>query len=282
MDKIIQKNIHDGEICIITLNRPDVLNSLNRSLVEAILKSIEECQDDKSIRSIILTGNGRGFCAGADLAGGDWPIEEGWSSGKSTANAMEVGFNPLVRSIVSSKKPVISAINGIAAGGGVGLALCADIVIAAESAKFKLVFAPQLGIIPDVGASWLVPNLIGRAKANGLALLGDDLDAKTAYNWGLIWKCVPDDELLDIAISIAKRISDSAIRGLKAVVAAHDHALISTLDQQLDYERDTQEYFCDQDEFKEGVKAFIEKRKPNFRDIKNVDHINISRKSVKE
>ena len=182
---------------------------------------------------------------------------------------MEIGFNPLVRKIVNSKKPVINAINGIAAGGGVGLALCGDIVIASEKAKFKLVFGPQLGIIPDVGASWLVPNLIGRAKANGLALLGDDLDAKQAYDWGLIWQVVEDEDLLPEAIKIAKRIANSAITGLKAVVKAHDKALASTLDEQLNYERDTQEIFCNKDEFKEGVRAFLEKRKPNFKDIKN-------------
>ena len=114
-----------------------------------------------------------------------------------------------------------------------------------------------------------MPNLIGRAKANGLALLGDDLDAKTAFEWGLIWKVVEDKELLDEAIQIAKRVSDSAISGLKAVVKAHDNALISSLDEQLEYERDTQEVFCNKNEFKEGVRAFREKRKPNFRDIKN-------------
>ena len=157
-----------------------------------------------------------------------------------------------------------SKIYGIAAGGGVGLALCGDIVIASEKAKFKLVFGPQLGIIPDVGASWLVPNLIGRAKANGLALLGDDLDSKQAYDWGLIWQVVKDEDLLPEAIKIAKRIANSAITGLKAVVKAHDKALVSTLDEQLNYERDTQEIFCNKDEFKEGVKAFLEKREPNF------------------
>ena len=182
---------------------------------------------------------------------------------------MEIGFNPLVRKIVNSKKPIINAINGIAAGGGVGLALCGDIVIASEKAKFKLVFGPQLGIIPDVGASWLVPNLIGRAKANGLALLGDDLDARKAFDWGLIWDVVSDEDLMSEATKIAKRIANSAITGLKAVVQAHDNALVSSLDEQLNYERDTQEIFCNKDEFKEGVRAFLEKRKPNFKDIKN-------------
>ena len=135
--------------------------------------------------------------------------------------------------------------------------------------KFKLVFGPQLGIIPDVGASWLVPNLIGRAKANGLALLGDDLDARKAFDWGLIWDVVSDEDLIPEATKIAKRIANSAISGLKAVVQAHDNALVSSLDEQLNYERDTQEIFCNKEEFKEGVRAFLEKRKPNFKDIKS-------------
>ena len=256
-------------MCIRDRNRPDTLNSLNKTLVDSLYQEIDECEKNDDIRSIILTGNGRGFCAGADLANGGWPTEKGWSAGKATANAMEIGFNPLVRKIVNSKKPIINAINGIAAGGGVGLALCGDIVIASEKAKFKLVFGPQLGIIPDVGASWLVPNLIGRAKANGLALLGDDLDARKAFDWGLIWDVVSDEDLIPEATKIAKRIANSAITGLKAVVQAHDNALVSSLDEQLNYERDTQEIFCNKEEFKEGVRAFLEKRKPNFKDIKN-------------
>ena len=269
MTEVIISEIIDHEICLIKLNRPDTLNSLNKTLVDNLYQEIDECEKNDDIRSIILTGNGRGFCAGADLANGGWPTEKGWSAGKATANAMEIGFNPLVRKIVNSKKPIINAINGIAAGGGVGLALCGDIVIASEKAKFKLVFGPQLGIIPDVGASWLVPNLIGRAKANGLALLGDDLDARKAFDWGLIWDVVSDEDLIPEATKIAKRIANSAITGLKAVVQAHDNALVSSLDEQLNYERDTQEIFCNKEEFQEGVRAFLEKRKPNFKDIKN-------------
>ena len=129
-------------------------------------------------------------------------------------------------------------------------------------------FGPQLGIISDVGSSWFVPQLIGRARANGMGLLGEDIDAKLAKEWGLIWDYFPDDDLLDSALNLAKKIADGPIAGLKAVVKAHDHALSTTLDKQLDYERDTQEVFLDREEFKEGVKAFIEKRKPDFKSIK--------------
>ena len=116
---------------------------------------------------------------------------------------MEIGFNPLVRKIVECPKPVVIAINGISAGGGVGLALCGDLIIASESAKFKLVFGPQLGIISDVGASWLIPNLLGRARANGMALLGEDIDSNKALNWGLVWEVFPDDELKEKAIELS-------------------------------------------------------------------------------
>ena len=138
---------------------------------------------------------------------------------------MEIGFNPLVRKIVDCPKPVINAINGIAAGGGVGLALCGDLILAADTAKFKLVFGPQLGIISDVGASWLVPNLLGRAKANGMALLGEDISASQAESWGLIWKVFPEKDLFTEACKLASQMADGAITGLKAIVKAHDNAL---------------------------------------------------------
>ena len=190
------------------------------------------------------------------------------TGGEAGANNMEIGFNPLIRLITSIDKPVITAINGIAAGGGVGLALSGDLVVASESAKFKLVFGPNLGIIPDVGASWFVPNLVGRARANGMGLLGDDVSAEQAKEWGLIWDYYPDDQLMIETIKLADRLADGAIKGLKEVSKAHFKALSGSLDEQLDYERDTQRVLLDREEFREGVTAFLGKRKPNFRDIK--------------
>ena len=226
MNDAIQKELNNDGVLKLSLNRPEVLNAMNADLIMGLLDALYEAKSDKKVRSIIITGNGRGFCSGADLIEGGWPKTEGLSAGEAGSMNMENAFNPLVKAITQSTKPVVNAINGIAAGGGVGLALTGDIVIASESAKFKLVFGPQLGIIPDVGASWLVPNLIGRAKANGLALLGDDLDAKQAYEWGLIWRVVKNEDLLSEATKIAKRIADSAITGLKAVVKAHDKACL--------------------------------------------------------
>ena len=266
----LKTEIKEKGVFVITLNRPKVLNSLNKEIIDELLEAFDKAYEDQSIRTVVLTGEGRGFCSGADLAGGGWPSDPKWSPGESTANAMEIGFNPLVRKIVNCPKPVVNAINGIAAGGGVGLALCGDLILAADSAKFKLVFGPQLGIISDVGASWLVPNLLGRAKANGMALLGEDISASQAETWGLIWKVFPEKDLLDEACKLAGRMADGAITGLKAIVKAHDNALQVSLSDQLDYERDTQRVLCDGAVFKEGVQAFLEKRKPNFRDIEEV------------
>jgi len=268
MPEAIQTDLSEKGVFLISLNRPEVLNAMNKDLIMGLLDTMNNINDDPKVRAVVITGKGRGFCAGADLANGGWPNDKNNSPGQAAAVNMEIGFNPLVKAITGGNKPVITAINGIAAGGGVGLALSGDLVVAAESAKFKLVFGPQLGIISDVGSSWFVPQLIGRARANGMGLLGEDIDAKLAKEWGLIWDYFPDDNLLDSALNLAKKIADGPIAGLKAVVKAHDHALSTTLDKQLDYERDTQEVFLDREEFKEGVKAFIEKRKPDFKSIK--------------
>ena len=267
MSDILEKEVSESGVLTLRMNRPDVLNSLNSDIVFVLIDALNNAAEDDNVRAIVLTGNGRGFCAGADLAGGNWPSEEGMTPGDITANSMEIGFNPLVRAVVDSPKPVITAINGVAAGGGVGLALSGDLVLAAESAKFRLVFAPQLGIIPDVGASWLVPNLVGRARANGLALLGDDLSAEKAQEWGMVWEVHPDDQLVAKAQEYAARMAQGSITGMKATVRAHDKAMLQSIHDQLDFEKEEQRHYTNQPVFFEGVKAFIEKRKPNFRDI---------------
>jgi 2-(1,2-epoxy-1,2-dihydrophenyl)acetyl-CoA isomerase len=267
MSDILEKEVSESGVLTLRMNRPDVLNSLNSDIVFALIDAFNNAAEDDNVRAIVLTGNGRGFCAGADLAGGNWPSEDGMSPGDITANSMEIGFNPLVRAVVDSPKPVITAINGIAAGGGVGLALSGDLVLAAESAKFRLVFAPQLGIIPDVGASWLVPNLVGRARANGMALLGDSLPADKALEWGMVWEVHPDDQLVAKAQEYAARMAQGSITGMKATVRAHDKAMLQSIHDQLDFEKEEQRHYTNQPVFFEGVKAFIEKRKPNFRDI---------------
>lgn len=267
MTEIVTQTLSDSGVLTICMNRPEVLNSLNRPIVEQLIAAFNAASENDDVRCVIFTGAGRGFCAGADLANGEWPREEGWTPGDVTWHSMEKGYNVLGRALVNCDKPVICAVNGIAAGAGVGLALSADLTIAAKSASFKLVFGPQLGIIPDVGASWHVPQLVGRARANGLAMLGDSLPAEKAEKWGMIWEVVDDETLMEAAMAYGERMAASAITGLKAVSRAHDKAMENSLDAQLDYERDMQGHFCNQPVFFEGVSAFIEKRKPNFREI---------------
>ena len=267
MSELVTSSLLENGVLTLTLNRPQVLNALDEGLTMTLLSKLTDARTDKNVRAIVITGEGRAFCAGADLDSKSWPSPKGLSAGEATAASMDRGFNPLVKAVSQSTKPVVTAINGVAAGGGVGLALAGDIAIASEAAKFKLVFGPNLGIIPDMGASWFLPNLIGRARANGLALLGDDLPAATAKEWGLIWDCVPAEQLLEEAQAIAGRLADGPTIGLKAVVKAHDRALSNTLSEQLEYEKETQRVLFDFPHVSEGVRAFIEKRKPNFREV---------------
>ena len=265
MSAVIEKKQMKNGVLILTMNRPQVLNAMNKDLIVGLLDTFKEIEKEKESRVVVLTGKGKGFCSGADLANGGWEIERELTRGEAGAHRIDKVFNPLVRLIASIDKPIITAINGLAAGGGVGLALAGDLVVASESARFKLVFGPNLGIIPDVGASWFLPNMVGRARANGIAMLGDDLSATDAKDWGLIWDCFPENQFMEKTIELADRLADGAIKGLKEISKAHSKALVNSLDQHLDYERDIQKTLVDRPEFKEGVSAFLEKRKPNFR-----------------
>jgi 2-(1,2-epoxy-1,2-dihydrophenyl)acetyl-CoA isomerase len=258
----IEFDTSDG-IALLKLNRPKVLNSLNAQLMDEMREALAEVSGDAAARVLVLTGNGRGFCAGADLGGGE--SKPGVSVGEVVAQSMEERFNPLVRDLFHLNKPLVAAINGTTAGGGVGIALCADIAIAARSATFKLVFVPQLGIIPDCGASFFLQRAIGRARALGMSILGESLSAERAAEWGLVWRCVDDDELMDEAMAIAARLAAGptlAFPHLRRAMAEAEH---NTLDEQLDRERDTQRILCDSEDFMEGAMAFLQKREPRFK-----------------
>jgi 2-(1,2-epoxy-1,2-dihydrophenyl)acetyl-CoA isomerase len=258
----IEFEIEDG-IALMKLNRPKVLNSLDPQIMDEMRSALAEVSQNDAARVLVLTGNGRGFCAGADLAAGE--RRPGVSVGEAVALNMEERFNPLVRDLFHLNKPLLAAVNGTAAGGGVGIALSADITIAARSATFKLVFVPRLGIIPDCGASLFVQRAIGRARAMGMSMLGESLSAEQAAEWGLIWSCVDDDELMAEAMAIAARLAAGptlAFAQLRSALAAAEH---NTLDEQLDLERDTQRVLCDSEDFMEGTIAFLKKRKPEFK-----------------
>lgn len=255
--------VSDG-VARLILNRPEKLNSMNVPLLEESRAAIAEAEQDPEARVLVITGSGRGFCSGADLsARGE--SSAGLSPGQHTYQRMDRYFNPLIRAIHECKLPVICAVNGVAAGGGMGLALSGDIVIAARSATFVQVFTKQLGIIPDCGSSWYLERLVGRARAMGLAFLGDKLTAETAEVWGLIWKCVDDDHLGREVDAIARQLAEGPTTAYREVRQALAHAEQATLPEQLDYERDRQRVLCDGADFAEGVMAFLQKRKPEFR-----------------
>lgn len=251
-------------VATLTLNRPDVLNAINMDLIRDIRAAVKAVEEDASARVLLITGAGRGFCSGADLASRQASQDPDMSIGDMTAERMRTGFNPLVQEIYDCRVPVIVAVNGVAAGGGVGLALLGDIVIAARSAKFIQVFTPQLGIIPDMGSTWHLQRLVGRARALGMAMLGERISGEQAEQWGLIWKCVDDDALMDEAMSIANQLKDGPTTTYREVRQALAHAENATMAEQLEYERERQRVLTNAPNFMEGVMAFIEKRKPVF------------------
>jgi 2-(1,2-epoxy-1,2-dihydrophenyl)acetyl-CoA isomerase len=178
---------------------------------------------------------------------------------------MEAAFNPLVRELSTLAKPVVAAVNGVAAGGGMSLALAADMVVAARSARFIQVFGPQLGLVPDMGSTYFLSRLLGRARTRELTLLGEPLEAERAEDWGLIWKCVDDDDLMDEALALARRLAAGPLKCFELIKRALDKAELSTLSEQLDLERDYQQILADSEEFHEGLAAFAEKRRPEFK-----------------
>ncbi|MGB5947903.1 MAG: enoyl-CoA hydratase-related protein [Parvibaculum sp.] len=254
---------NDG-IALLTLNRPEVLNSINMELIAEVRAALAEVKANADLRVLVMTGAGRGFCAGADLAA-QGSRQEGMSAGQGVAHGMEVAFNPMMRELMDLGKPVIAAVNGMTAGGGVGLALAADIVIAARSATFIQVFGPRLGLIPDLGTTWTLPRLVGRARALGLALTGDRLAAETAAEWGMIWKCVDDDALMGEAMSLAQKLAKGPTNAFAEIKKALDISERHTFAEQLDYEREIQGQLGDHPNFIEGVTAFLQKREPKFK-----------------
>jgi 2-(1,2-epoxy-1,2-dihydrophenyl)acetyl-CoA isomerase len=255
-------DVSDG-IARLTLNRPDVLNSIDMTMIAEVRATVAEFANDQTARVLLVTGQGRGFCAGADLSA-NVAGEDDMSRGQRVAHGMDIGFNPMVRELAEVAKPVVTAVNGMTAGGGVGLALAGDIVVAARSAKFVQVFGPRLALIPDMGCTWFTPHLVGRARARALALLGNKLPAETAAEWGLIYECVDDEKLIETAMTYARQLAAGPTNAFAEIKKALDIAEHNTLAQQLDYERDTQGILGDHPNFAEGVVSFLKKKEPEF------------------
>ena len=251
----------DAGAARLTLNRPDRLNSFTAQMHGEIAKALDAIEADKSVRTLLITGAGRGFCAGQDLS--DRAVAPG-EGGADLGESLENRYNPLVRRLTGLPMPVVCAVNGVAAGAGANIAFAADIVIAAKSAKFIQSFA-NIGLVPDSGGTWTLPRIAGQARALGLALTGEPLPAETAAQWGLIWKCVDDDKLMSEAGALIEKFASAPTRGLAATKEAIRTASSRTLDEQLDLERDLQRQLGRTEDYREGVDAFLNKRKPTFK-----------------
>ena len=246
---------------ILTLNQPERLNPFNRKQHEALAAALDEIEKSHDCCAIILTGAGRGFCAGQDLGERDFAnMEEKPDLGAG----LEKYYNPLIRRLRALDKPVICAVNGVAAGAGANIALACDIVIAARSASFIQIFA-RIGLVPDAGGTWWLTQRLGEARAKALALTTEPLPAETAAQWGLIWKAVDDEALMDEAVGLAVNLVNGPANAYALAKKAIQAASSNSLDEQLDLERDLQREAGLSDEYREGVTAFREKRQPNYR-----------------
>ncbi|KRB84844.1 2-(1,2-epoxy-1,2-dihydrophenyl)acetyl-CoA isomerase PaaG [Noviherbaspirillum sp. Root189] len=245
----------------LTFNRPDKLNSFTTAMHVEVREALEQAKSDPSVRVLVVTGAGRGFCAGQDLS--DRTVAPGQEA-VDLGESIQKYYGPLVLTLRSLPVPVICAVNGVAAGAGANLALAADIVIAGRSASFVEAFC-RLGLIPDTGGTYFLPRLVGTARAMGLAMLGDKLSAEQAENWGLIWKCVDDDQLVSETDKLAKHFASAPTLGLARTKQAIYASPANTLPQQLDLERDFMRELGRSEDYREGVNAFIEKRAPKFK-----------------
>ncbi len=245
---------------IVTLDRPDKLNSFNEAMHAALRAALEDAANDAGTRALVLTGAGRAFCAGQDLS--DRVMGEGGAR-PDLGDTLERTYNPLVRRLRTLPLPVVCAVNGVAAGARANVALACDIVLAGRSAKFLQAFA-RIGLIPDSGGTWTLPRLVGPARAMALAMLAEPVTAEQAQAWGMIWRAVDDADLMREAEALAARLAAMPTGALVAIRQALDGAATNSLDAQLDLERDLQAELGRDDDYAEGVRAFLEKRPPSF------------------
>lgn len=253
MDELLV--VRRNGVHVLTLNRPDRLNAFTFALQAALMSALAAAEDDPDCRAVLLHGAGRGFCAGQDLT----MVEPGVDLG----DTLERSFNPLVRRLRSLPLPVVCAVHGVAAGAGANLALACDIVLAGESARFIQSFV-KIGLVPDAGGTWTLPRLAGDARARGMAMLGEPVTAAQAAAWGLIWRTLPDDDLLPEAERLAAHLATQPTQAIALMKQALNASAGNGWDAQLDLERDLQRQAGGTPDFREGVAAFLEKRSAVF------------------
>lgn len=245
----------------LTFNRPKALNSFNVDMHREVAEVLNLWTKNPDVRCVVISGEGRGFCAGQDL--GDRVVDPN-AEAPDLGYSIETYYNPLIKTIVNMPKPVICAVNGVAAGAGANIALACDLVIAAKSAKFVQAFC-RLGLVPDSAGTWFLPRAVGHARAMGLTLLGDKLPAETAKEWGMIWDVVEDAELKAKVTELAERLAKQPTFGLSLIKKAIHQSSNNTFDEQVLLERDLQRIAGRSEDYREGVQAFMNKREPNFK-----------------
>lgn len=255
----MQVELADG-VLVLTLNRPDVLNSFNRAMATELQQALARAASDPAVRAVLLTGAGRGFCAGQDLQEalpqGDGPMPD-------ISEIVRASYNPIILAIRALEKPVICAVNGVAAGAGANLAFACDLTIAAEEATFVESFA-KLGLIPDTSGTFFVPRLVGPQRATGMFFLAEKMPAVKAKEWGLIWDVVPHAQLAEVALHLAKQLATQATRGFGLTKRAMNQSFANALDEQLEVEARCMREAGRTADYEEGVRAFLEKRKPTY------------------
>ncbi len=257
---VLLESLESG-VLTLTLNRPERLNAFNLAMHAALAAAIGRAAANDECRAVLLTGAGKGFCAGQDLS--DRAVTAG-EGRPDLGESIEKRYNPLVRALRALPKPVVCAVNGWAAGAGANVALACDIVLAAKSAKFLQAFA-RIGLVPDTGGTWFLPRLIGDARARALMLLAEPIGAVEAEAWGMIHRAIDDAELMGEARALAERLAAGPTHAFGLIKGALAASPDNSLDAQLDLERDLQREAGAADEYSEGVSAFLEKRPPNFR-----------------
>ncbi|QQR86337.1 MAG: 2-(1,2-epoxy-1,2-dihydrophenyl)acetyl-CoA isomerase [Flavobacteriales bacterium] len=246
-----------GSVATIRLNRPDKLNSFDREMALEVIAALDQCKSDANVRAVLLSGEGRAFSAGQDLA-------EAIAPGTKIEDILTTQYNPIVRRLRALPKPVVGAVNGVAAGAGANIAYACDLTLAAESANFIQSFI-NIGLIPDSGGTHTLPRLVGMQRAFGQMILAPKVSAKDAEAQGMIWKCVPDADLMNEATALATRLAAMPTKAIALTKEALNRAQYNTLDAQLDAENELQTIAGRSHDYNEGVQAFLEKRKPVYK-----------------